>query len=162
MVCTPASLSVTTSTGEHVFFATGKHVPVFNLLFFSLVESLLLLVVVGFAERSSRAVLQPSCCLVRHEVGARVKLVVACSHLCCANPLCAFVPKDASYSKYEQEVWCDPADSISMEPCWSRRYCIRFSGPAYPVVGVFLLCMHPNCSFCRHCAQTEGAVHQCK
>lgn len=69
------------------------------------------------AAPGDRAVLQPSCCFVSHEDGARINLVVAFSHLCCANPLRAFVPKDASYSAYEQEVRCDPADGISMEPC---------------------------------------------
>lgn len=79
-----------------------------------------MLVVVGFCREGQpgdRAVPQPSCCLVRRGAGARLELVVACSHLCCANPLRAFVPKDASYSKCEQEVRCDPAGSISMEPC---------------------------------------------
>lgn len=114
----------------------------------------------GFAGRSSPG--DGAVLLVRQEAGARIKLVVARSHLCCANPRRAFVPKDASYSESEQEVRCDPAAGISMEPCRSPRYRIRFSGPAYPVVGGFLLCMHPNCSFCGHCAQTEGAVHQCK
>lgn len=79
--------------------------------FSSLFESLLLCV--GGGEVLPRgAAWGPSC-----GAGARLELGVACSHLCCANPLRAFVPKDASYSKYEQEVRCDPAGSISMEPC---------------------------------------------
>lgn len=32
----------------------------------------------------------------------------------------------------------------------------------YPVVSGVLLHTHPNCSFCWHCTQTEGVVHQCK
>lgn len=33
-------------------------------------------------------------------------------------------------------------------------------GSACPVVGGFLLRLHPNCSFCWHCAGTGGAGHQ--
>lgn len=54
--------------------------------------------------------------LEKQATGAPSKLVVACSYPFHANPLQASVSYSASYSACEEDVWSDPADTISMEP----------------------------------------------
>lgn len=80
-----------------VFFATGKHAAGLFYYYFSIVESLLLVrsCCWGVAERSSAGEGElcpsPVVHLEKHATGARSKLIVACSYLCHANPLRAFV-----------------------------------------------------------------------